>query len=80
MVAAYATSGNSFAAEKPKLWSEKQLSNLTNTSRNIDLAPDGKRFAVILPVEEPGSQTARSRVTLVENFVDELRRRVPPGK
>jgi Tol biopolymer transport system component len=80
MVAAYATSGNSFAAEKPKLWSEKQLSNLTNTSRNIDLAPDGKRFAVILPVEQPGSQTARSRVTLVENFADELRRRVPPGK
>ena len=78
MVAAWATPGNSFAAEKPKLWSGKQLSNLTNTIRNIDLAPDGKRFAVILPVEQPGSQTARSRITLVENFVDELRRRVPP--
>ena len=56
MVAAYTVQGNSFVAEKPRLWSERQLSNLSNTSRNIDLAPDGKRFAVILPAEEPGSQ------------------------
>jgi hypothetical protein len=80
MVTAYSAPGNSFAAEKPRLWSEKQLSNLINTSKNIDLAPDGKRFAVILPVGQPGSQSARSRVTLIENFFDELRRRVPAGK
>ena len=80
MVAAWNATGNSFTAGKPGLWSERQLSNLINTSKNIDIAPDGKRFAVIMPVEQPGSQTARSRITLVENFVDELRRRVPRGK
>ena len=35
--------------------------------------------ALILPVEQPGPRKARSRVTLVEHFVDELRRRVPVG-
>jgi Tol biopolymer transport system component len=80
MAAAYTVQGNSFMAEKPRPWSERQLSNLTNTSRNIDVAPDGKRFAVILPVEQPGSQQTRSRVTFIENFFDELRRRVPASK
>jgi len=80
MAAAYAVQGNSFVAEKPRLWSGRQLANLVNTSKNIDLAPDGKRFAVIMPVEQPGSQQARSRVTFIENFFDEVRRRAPVGK
>ena len=80
MAAAYAVQGNSFVAEKPRLWSGRQLANPVNTSKNIDLAPDGKRFAVIMPVEQPGSQQARSRVTFIENFFDEVRRRAPVGK
>jgi hypothetical protein len=58
MAAAYSVQGNSFRAEKPRQWSEKQLSNLANNSSNIDLAPDGKRFAVILPVEQARSQAS----------------------
>jgi hypothetical protein len=82
MATAYTVQGNSFVAEKPRQWSEKQLSNLANNSRNIDLAPDGKRFAVILPVEQLGSQQAgsqqtRNRVTFIENFFDEVRRKAP---
>ncbi|HEV2200649.1 MAG TPA: protein kinase [Bryobacteraceae bacterium] len=80
MAAAYTVQGNSFVAEKPRPWSERQLANLVNSSRNIDLAPDGKRFAVILPVEQAGSQQARSRVTFIENFSDEVRRKAPAGK
>jgi Tol biopolymer transport system component len=79
MVTAYTVQGNSFVAEKPRSWSERQLANRVNTSRNLDLAPDGKRFAVILPAEEPGSQQAKSRVTYIENFFDEVRRRAPVG-
>jgi len=41
---------------------------------NYDLAPDGKRFAVQMPVESPEAQEARSHVTLVLNFFDEVRR------
>jgi Tol biopolymer transport system component/predicted Ser/Thr protein kinase len=80
MAAGYTVQGSSFVAEKPRVWSERQLSNLTNTSRNLDFAPDGKRFAVVMPVEQPASSSVRSRVTLIENFFDELRRRVPTGK
>jgi hypothetical protein len=80
MTTAYSVQGNSFVAERPRSWSETKLSNLINTSRNIDLAPDGKRFAVILPAEDPGTQQTKSRVTFIENFFDEVRRRVPTGK
>jgi serine/threonine protein kinase/Tol biopolymer transport system component len=76
MVAAYTVQGNSFVADKPRTWSERQISDTTNSSRNIDLAPDGKRFAVVMPVEHPG--LTRSRITFIENFGDELRRRVRP--
>lgn len=79
MTAAYTVQGSSFVAEKPRMWSEKQLANRVNASRNIDLAPAGKRFAVILPAEEPGSNQTRSRVTFIENFFDEVRRRAPAG-
>jgi eukaryotic-like serine/threonine-protein kinase len=79
MVSTYTAQGNSFAAEKPRVWSEKQLYNLANSSRNIDLAPDGKRFAVLLPVAQAGSAQIRSRITFIQNFFDELQRKVPSG-
>jgi eukaryotic-like serine/threonine-protein kinase len=77
MMTAYTVQGSSFVAEKPRVWSERQLNRV---NRNIALAPDGKRFAVILPAEETGSNQARGRVTYIENFFDELRRKVPTGK
>jgi hypothetical protein len=43
---------------------------------NFDLAPDGKRAAALMPVETP----ARSYVTFLLNFVDELQRKAPVGK
>jgi hypothetical protein len=44
----------------------------------MDLAPDGKRFAVLMsPQAEPRSPT---EVTFLLNFFDELRRKVPSGK
>ena len=80
MVAAYTVQGDSFVAEKPRLWSERQLYNLATASRNLDLAPDGKRFAVLLPVEQAGLSPARNRVTFIENFNNELRRKLLNGQ
>jgi serine/threonine-protein kinase len=74
MVTSYAVKGDSFVAEKPRIWSEKPLANLGLTP-NFDLAPDGKRFAVVMPAERPDPREARSHVTLVFNFFDEVRRR-----
>ena len=70
MVSEFVVSGNSFVASKPRVWSGQQLFSAGFT--NFDLAPDGKRFA-ILPA--PGTR-ADVRVTVLLNFFDELRRRV----
>jgi serine/threonine-protein kinase len=75
MVANYTVRGESFMAEKPRLWFGKQLANL-GVGVNFDLAPDGKRFVVLMPAESPEPREAQNHVTLVVNFFDEVRRRV----
>ena len=42
---------------------------------NLDLAPDGKRFVALMPVESPEPRETQNHVTLVTNFFDEVRRR-----
>ena len=80
MVAAYTLKGDSFVAGKPRLWCEKRLGGAINHRKNVDLAPDGKRFAALMPVEGPHAQQKRSHVVFLENFSDELRRKAPAGK
>jgi serine/threonine-protein kinase len=75
MAVDYSVEGSSFIPGKPRLWSDRQLF-YTGTS-NLDLAPDGKRFA-ILQLDE--TSRAAPRVVFLLNFFDELRRRIPPGK
>ena len=72
MVASYTTNGEAFVASKPRLWAEKK-----DLGDYFDLAPDGKRFAVVQA--EASEQQAPPHVTLLLNFFDELRRRVPAG-
>jgi len=71
MVSDYRVSGTSFEASKPRLWSNQRL--LDSGFTNLDLAPDGKRFA-IMPASNVSSE--KDRVSVVLNFVDELRRRI----
>ncbi len=80
MVAGYTATGDSFAAGKPQVWSQKSLIFLGG-NYPYDLAPDGKRFAVVLNPGGTGEQEQRptDSVTLRLNFFDELRRRVPAG-
>ncbi len=72
MVAAYETKGDSFVAGKPRLWSETAFSVLSTIS-NFDIAPDGKRFAVIIATDKLGKP--RNELTVLLNFFTELRRR-----
>jgi Tol biopolymer transport system component len=77
MVVDYAVNGDSFVAAKPRPWASKPLPPIMNVccdSWNMDLAPDGKQW-VMLPVPQGG--TPAPRVTVLLNFFDELRRRVP---
>ena len=80
MVTAYTVKGDSFVADKPRLWSEKQIEGLTLISKNVDLAPDGKRIVALMPVETAEAQKAQNHVIFLENFFDEVRRKVPVGR
>jgi serine/threonine-protein kinase len=75
-VATYTTSSNSFSPGKSRVWSQRQLGDW-GVNRMYDLAPDGKRFAVILDTDQTGDSKPAMRVTVLVNFFDELRRRVP---
>jgi serine/threonine-protein kinase len=76
MAAAYTVKGDSFIAEKPRIWCATPMANLGNMS-SYDVAPDGKRIIALMPVASPEAQQARNHVTFLFNFFDELRRRVP---
>ena len=80
MVVEYRIRGDRFSADKPRFWSDRRLFNL-GVAPTFDLAPDGQRFAALLPLG--GVHPAvpvRNHVTLLLNFRDELGTRAPPGK
>ena len=74
MIASYTAKGDVFEAGKPRIWIGGHV------GPDWSLAPDGKRALVLKPVdaEEPPKQ--EHEVVFLQNFLDELRRRVPPGK
>ena len=76
MVVTYTVNGDSIMPDKPRAWS-KRLASFDVGFQSYDLAPDGKRFAVLMPVETPEEQQAQNHVVLLLNFFDELRRKVP---
>ena len=75
MVVDYTVDGASFAAGKPRLWSDKQLF-YTGTS-NLDLAPDGKRFVVFSMPESAPREKSSVHVTMLLNFFEDLKRKLP---
>jgi WD40 repeat protein len=74
MAVSYTVKGNTFVPEKPRVW----IAKLGGT--DWDLAPGGKRVAVLTPVESAEAPKQEHEVVFLENFFDELRRRVPTGK
>jgi Tol biopolymer transport system component len=76
MVVDYAVKSDSFVPAKPRLWSETRL---FTKRANMALAPDGKRFAVFPMPEDWGSKRGTVHVIFLENFLDEMRRRIPHG-
>jgi Tol biopolymer transport system component len=70
-VASYVVDGDSFRADKPRVWSERPLS-LRPHQRVYDLHPDGDRVANA--VFKDVSQMNQDKVVVFFNFSDELRR------
>jgi serine/threonine-protein kinase len=81
MVADYAIRANSFSAGRPQVWSQRKLA-FVGGNYAYDLAPDGKRFAVVMnaAASPESAQESRDRVIVLLNFFDELRRKTPTGK
>jgi serine/threonine-protein kinase len=78
MVVPYTTQGDSFGAEKPRLWSEGRFRRPRGlTWRPLELHPDAQRFALALPAE--AETVKQDKVVFVFNFFEELRRVVPVG-
>ncbi len=75
MVLDYTVEAGSFVPGKPRPWSSHQLF-YAGTS-NLDLAPDGKRFVVFSLPENPLDTKRSVHVTMLFNFFDEVRRRIP---
>jgi len=78
MVASYSVQGDSFVADKPRVWYPKPIAQLLTI--NYDVALDGKRIAALMPSEGAAQHQASGHVIFLENFFDELRRRVPVSK
>jgi len=75
MVVDYSVHGDAFVASKPRLWSDQQLFN--PGLLNLDLASDGKRFAVLHAPELAGDEKGSVHVAMLLNFFDEVKRRIP---
>ena len=74
MVVEYTQSKDAFSPGKPRQWSDVRLAD--SNQRNLDIAADGKRFLALFPVETVEAQALRNHVGFLQNFGDELRRRV----
>jgi hypothetical protein len=68
MVTSYTTEGDSFRAEKPRVWADRPVQ-----PRGFALHPDGDRVAVA-PAPEAAKQ---DHLVFIFNFFDELRRLAP---
>ncbi len=75
MAASYTASGLSFVAEKPRVWIA--TAGAPENATQWDLAPDGKRVVVLKSADSGRARSEDHEVVFFQNFVDELRRRVP---
>jgi hypothetical protein len=69
----YSVNGDAFVAEKPRVL----FPALGGIS--AELSADGKRVAVLIPEGSTALQPEH-QIVMLQNFTDELRRRVPLGK
>ncbi len=76
MAVSCTTGGDSFAAGKPRVWTETRLRG-TDLFPNYDFAPDGKRLAAILADD---ANAEKPPLTFLLNFFDELRRKGADGR
>ena len=77
MTVSYSVNGTTFIPDKPRVW----IASLSGASGyGWDLAPDGKRVVALIPEGTGQAPPPEHEIVMLQNFADELRRRVPLGK
>jgi Tol biopolymer transport system component/predicted Ser/Thr protein kinase len=80
MVTGYTAKGDAFEFSKPRMWSQHPVLDLGSPPVGVyDVAPDGKRVAVVLNSDGTADPKPITHLTFLVDFFDELRRRVPAG-
>jgi serine/threonine-protein kinase len=84
MVVDYTVERDSFHGLKPRLWTDKQIGTILAPTpfggrRLFDLTPNGRRIIAWEPQEQPKEAKVDLHVTMLLNWFDELRRRLPPS-
>jgi Tol biopolymer transport system component/tRNA A-37 threonylcarbamoyl transferase component Bud32 len=79
MVASYAVKGDSLVVEKPRVWSKQNVALALSgvVGAQYDVALDGERIAV--STYASSTQQGTGHVIFLENFIDELQRKMPLG-
>jgi serine/threonine-protein kinase len=80
MVVDYTVEGDVFHAMKPRAWADRQIwlpDTRGGPFRSFDLTPDGKRIIAFAPDEGPKGARVNLHVTMLVNWFDEVRRRLP---
>jgi serine/threonine-protein kinase len=72
--AACTATGTALECGKPRQWADFELEG-GFIGRSFDVTPDGKRLAVLANLDAPASRPS-GQVTLLLNFIDELKRRL----
>lgn len=67
----------SFTAGKPRVLFEGPYLPTPLTSANYDVSPDGQRFLMLKPNE---STEAPTQISVVLNWFEELKQKIPTGK
>jgi serine/threonine-protein kinase len=78
MVVDFTISGATFKPMEPRLWSKTALAD-TGVLPNFDVSRDGK-LAALLPAPQTGEPQDDRHVTMVMNFLDDVRRRAAASK
>jgi serine/threonine-protein kinase len=76
MAVRYTTQGDSFASERPTVWSTTQVVRPNAAAWSFDVAPDGRRLAILAQPNLASQSKKTVHVTFLLNFFDELRRRI----
>jgi dipeptidyl aminopeptidase/acylaminoacyl peptidase len=79
MMAVETTTQPNFALGNPRMLFERPYALSAVPVSNCDVSPDGKRFLMIRPADEGQAQAASTQINVVQNWFEELKRRVSAG-